>query len=236
MEEKQPQPRMDSMKHTSLEDYAELDMDREKRCGFPEFIYGEGKTAEQLLGIMRRLHESGKTVLATRVNAEAVPSLLTAFPEAEHDALAATVRIVRPSPKKRGRVCVICAGTSDLPMAREAFLTVDSCGYECELIPDCGVAGLHRLISKLERLRTADVVIAAAGMEGALPSVAAGLLSCPVIALPTRVGYGASLGGITALLAMLNSCASGVTVVNIDNGFGAACAAVRILSRLPENQ
>ena len=222
------------MKNKPLEEYAELDLDREARCGFPEFIYGEGKTTEQLLGIMRRLHESGKTVLVTRVNPEAVPALLSAFPEAEHDALASTVRIIRPMPKKRGRVCVICAGTSDLPVAREAFLTVESCGYECDLIPDCGIAGLHRLISKLERLRSADVVIAAAGMEGALPSVTAGLLSCPVIAVPTRVGYGASLGGITALLAMLNSCASGMTVVNIDNGFGAACAAIRILSRLPE--
>lgn len=224
------------MKNKNLEDYADLDLDREERCGFPEFIYGEGKTTEQLLGIMHRLNELGKPVLATRVRADSVTAILAAFPEAEHDALAATVRIIRPMPKKQGRVCVICAGTSDLSVAREALVTVQVCGYECDLIPDCGVAGLHRLVSKLERLRTADVVIAAAGMEGALPSVTAGLLSCPVIALPTRVGYGASLGGITALLAMLSSCASGVTVVNIDNGFGAACAAVRILSRLQKNE
>ena len=170
-------------------------------------------------------------MLATRVSPESASEVCGKLPAADHDPIART--LVIPARKKKkipGKVAVICAGTSDLPAAKEAVNTLTACGVENELIPDCGVAGLHRLLSKLERLRQADVIIAVAGMEGALPSVTAGLVACPVIAVPTSVGYGASLNGITALLAMLNSCASGVTVVNIDNGFGAACAAVRILN------
>ena len=154
------------------------------------------------------------------------------IPEAEYDELARTLCIRRFIRPHRGHIAVICAGTSDLPVAREALVTLEICGCSCELIPDCGVAGITRLLSKVERLHKADVVIAVAGMEGALPSVTAGLVPSPVIAVPTSVGYGASFQGLTALLAMLNSCASGVTVVNIDNGFGAACAAVRILNRM----
>ena len=218
------------MRENDLSEYAELDLDRTARCGFPEFIYGAGKTAEQIAGIMRKLDQEKLPVLATRVTPEQAQSVLREIPEAEYDSCARTLCIRRWIRPGKGRVAVICAGTSDLPVAREGAVTLELCGYACDLIPDCGVAGIRRLLSKTERLRTADVVIAVAGMEGALPSVVAGLVPVPVIAVPTSVGYGASFQGMAALLAMLNSCASGVTVVNIDNGFGAACAAVRILN------
>ena len=218
------------MKKTDLASFAELDFDRDRRCGFAEFIYGASKTAEQIAMIMTELALHGKPVLATRVSPDNARKILKKLPHAEYDELAGTLAIPGKKKKKSsGKVAVICAGTSDLPVAREAVNTLSVCQVENILIPDCGVAGLHRLISKLDRLREADIIIAVAGMEGALPSVTAGLVECPVIAVPTSVGYGASLNGITALLAMLNSCASGVTVVNIDNGFGAACAAVRML-------
>ena len=218
------------MKKTDLASFAELDFDRDRRCGFAEFIYGASKTAEQIAMIMTELASHGKPVLATRVSPDNARKILKKLPHAEYDELAGTLAIPGKKKKKSsGKVAVICAGTSDLPVAREAVNTLSVCQVENILIPDCGVAGLHRLISKLDRLREADIIIAVAGMEGALPSVTAGLVECPVIAVPTSVGYGASLNGITALLAMLNSCASGVTVVNIDNGFGAACAAVRML-------
>ncbi len=213
----------------SLSEYAELDFGRSGRCGFPEFIYGAGKTPEQLTAIMKRLEESEVPVLATRVSKEDAALVCDAVPGAEYEPQGRTLCIRRFIHPMEGEVAVICAGTSDLPVAKEALVTLELCGCRCRLIPDCGVAGLSRLLSKLEILRGVDVIIAVAGMEGALPSVTAGLVASPVIAVPTSVGYGASLGGVTALLAMLNSCASGVTVVNIDNGFGAACAAVRIL-------
>ena len=219
------------MKKTDLSSFAELDFDRDRRCGFAEFIYGAGKTPEQIAAIMSELAACGKPVLTTRVSPEAARQVRKKLPNAEYDDSARTLLIPgRKKMKRSGKVAVICAGTSDLPVAKEAVNTLTVCGVENVLIPDCGVAGLHRLLSKLEQLRKTDIIIAAAGMEGALPSVTAGLVECPVIAVPTSVGYGASLNGITALLAMLNSCASGVTVVNIDNGFGAACAALRMLS------
>ena len=218
------------MKKNDISSFAELDFDRDRRCGFAEFIYGASKTAGQIAMIMTELASHGKPVLATRVSPVNARIILKELPHAEYDELAGTLAIPGKKKKKSpGRVAVICAGTSDLPVAREAVNTLTVCGVENTLIPDCGVAGLHRLLAKLERLREADIIIAVAGMEGALPSVTAGLVECPVIAVPTSVGYGASLHGITALLAMLNSCASGVTVVNIDNGFGAACAAVRMM-------
>ena len=220
------------MDQSDISNNAELDFDRSGRCGFPEFIYGAGKTAEQIAGIMRKLEQSEVPVLATRVYGESATAVCREIPEAEYDELARTLCIRRFIRPHRGHIAVICAGTSDLPVAREALVTLEICGCSCELIPDCGVAGITRLLSKVERLHKADVVIAVAGMEGALPSVTAGLVPSPVIAVPTSVGYGASFQGLTALLAMLNSCASGVTVVNIDNGFGAACAAVRILNRM----
>ena len=219
------------MKKTALADFAELDFDRDRRCGFAEFIYGAGKTPQQIAAIMAELAARGKPVLATRVSPEAAAQVCGTLPQVDYDELAGTLSIpVRKKRKRAGRVAVICAGTSDLPVAREAVNTLSVCQVENDLIPDCGVAGLHRLLTKLDRLRRADIIIAVAGMEGALPSVTAGLVECPVIAVPTSVGYGAALKGVTALLAMLNSCASGVTVANIDNGFGAACAAVRMLS------
>ena len=220
------------MNENDISEYAELDLDRSTRCGFPEFIYGAGKKPEQIAAIMRKLDQSGSPVLATRVSREHAALVRGEIPEAEYDETSRTLcirRLVRP---REGKVAVICAGTSDLPVAKEATVTLEICGYAVDLIPDCGVAGITRLLSKTERLRTADAVIAVAGMEGALPSVAAGLVPVPVIAVPTSVGYGASFQGLAALLAMLNSCASGVTVVNIDNGFGAACAAVRMLNTL----
>lgn len=212
--------------------FAELDFEREKRCGFPEFIFGGGKTPEQIVSIMKDLDAAGNPVLATRLKEEALPVLRKEIPEAEIHELARTALIRTHVTPRKGRVAVICAGTSDLPVAEEACDTVEICGYACDRIADVGVAGLHRLLKQLDRLRQADVIIAVAGMEGALPSVTAGLVSAPVIAVPTSVGYGTSFGGVTALLAMLNSCASGVTVVNIDNGFGAGCAAVRILNQV----
>ena len=209
------------MKKNDISSFAELDFDRDRRCGFAEFIYGASKNAGQIAMIMTELASHGKPVLATRVSPDNARQILKKLPHAEYDELAGTLAIPGKKKKKSsGKVAVICAGTSDLPVAREAVNTLTVCGVENTLIPDCGVAGLHRLLSNLERLREADIIIAVAGMEGALPSVTAGLVECPVIAVPTSVGYGASLGGIAALLSMLNSCASGVSVVNIDNGFG----------------
>ncbi len=215
---------------TSELGYARLDMSRSSRCGFPEFIFGEGKTPEQICGIMAELKASGRPVLATRVSKEAASLIRSRFPEAEMDDLSRTAAIRQGiEPLGPGYVLIATAGTSDLPVALEAKATAELCGCETRLLADAGVAGLHRLLSEKRVLEEASVVIAAAGMEGALPSVLAGLVPCPVVALPTGVGYGASFGGLAALLAMLNSCASGVTVVNIGNGFGAGCAAARIM-------
>ena len=209
--------------------FAELDLDRENRCGFPEFIYGAGKTPGQITAIMKQFREAGKPVLATRLKPDAFPVIRREIPDAEIHETARTALIRDNVVPHKGTVAIVCAGTSDLPVAEEACDTLEICGYTCNRINDVGVAGIHRLLKKIENIRKADVVIAIAGMEGALPSVLAGLVALPVIAVPTSVGYGASFNGVTALLAMINSCASGVTVVNIDNGFGAACAAARIL-------
>ncbi len=210
--------------------YARLDLSRKARCGFPEFIFGEGKTPEQICGIMGELAKTAHPVLATRVSPEAATKALALFPDAVHDSLAKTLSIKRGVVRKAGgKVLVVTAGTSDLPVALEAKTTAELCGCDTELLADAGVAGMHRLLGERGALAKAAVIIAVAGMEGALPSVVAGLVPCPVIAVPTSVGYGASFKGIAALLAMLNSCASGVLVTNIDNGFGAGCAAARIL-------
>lgn len=210
--------------------YAHLDMSRSKRCGFPEFIYGEGKTPEQISGIISALKKHKTPVLATRVSEAAARFILKKHPDAGYDKLARVIFLRKELAEKLpGMALILTAGTSDLPAALEARHSAEACGCSVELAADAGVAGIHRLFAKGELLRKASVIIAAAGMEGALPSVAGGLVSCPVIALPTSVGYGASMGGFAALFAMLNSCAGGVTVVNIDNGFGAGCAAARIL-------
>ena len=209
--------------------FAQVDAHRDLRQGFPEVIFGAGKTAAQVAAIAARLLRHGQRVLATRVTLAQARALRRVSRAAVHHSLARCVTIdPKPLPKRRGSIAVVCAGTSDLPVAEEAAVTADIMGNRVERVVDAGVAGLHRLLGKLPVLQRASVIIVVAGMEGALPSVVAGLVDKPVIAVPTSVGYGASFGGVAALLAMLNSCGSGVTVVNIDNGFGAGFAASQI--------
>jgi NCAIR mutase (PurE)-related protein len=209
--------------------FAQVDTHRALRKGFPEVIFGAGKTPAQVVAIAEKLFAHEQRVLVTRVTAEHAKALRKKFKFAVHHELARCVTIEKkPLPKRAGTIAVICAGTSDLPVAEEAALTADIMGNRVVRITDAGVAGLHRILAKLEILQKANVLVVVAGMEGALPSVVAGLVSKPVIAVPTSVGYGASFGGVAALLGMLNSCGSGVTVVNIDNGFGAGYAASQI--------
>ena len=209
--------------------FAQVDTHRALRKNFPEVIFGAGKTPEQVVKIAAKLLEHGQQVLITRITADHARALRKKFKRAVHHALARCVTIeTKPLPKRAGFIAVICAGTSDLPVAEEAAVTSEIMGNRVERIHDIGVAGLHRMLARMETIQQANVIVAVAGMEGALPSVVAGLVAKPVIAVPTSVGYGASFGGVAALLAMLNSCASGVTVVNIDNGFGAGYAASQI--------
>ena len=211
--------------------FATIDHHRALRQGFPEVVYGAGKTTEQLVAIAQRIADRGDGVLMTRVAPESVAPLLDALPGAESNALARTVRVraTQPLATARGSVLVVTAGTSDLPVAEEAAVTADAMGCVAERLTDVGVAGIHRLLGSSAVLERASVIIVVAGMDGALSSIVGGLVRVPVIAVPTSVGYGAAFGGIAPLLTMLNSCAAGVTVVNIDNGFGAAVAAARIL-------
>mgnify|MGYP001214178623 CR=1 FL=1 len=215
-------------KRTMDLDFALVDVERAQRCGHPEAVLGEGKTPEQIAQILESLAMTGDAALATRVSPDAVPFLdetLGCLGGRYHE-LARCFYIPAAKPSGRqGQIAVVSAGTTDGPVAAEAALTASLLGYEVDRIEDVGVAGLHRLLNQLERLRTAQVIIVVAGMEGALPSVVAGLIDRPVIGVPTSVGYGVSAGGIAALMGMLGSCAAGVTVVNIDNGFGAAYAA-----------
>ncbi len=208
--------------------YARLDLVREDRCGFPEVVYGPGKTVEQIQTIARRLFDRNGRVLATRVTPDQARAVQSVIPEAVHHEVARIVHADRHPREPEGRVAVVCAGTADVPVAEEAALTAIALGAAVDRVYDVGVAGLHRLLAEVESLRRARVVVVAAGFEGALPSVVAGLISRPVIAVPTSAGYGASLSGIAALLAMLNSCAPNVTVVNIDNGFGAGYSAALV--------
>ncbi len=210
--------------------FATIDHHRALRSGFPEVVLGLGKTPEQLVAIFREIDARRQTVLATRVSAEAASDLVAALPEVRYDATSRTAVLQRepPAPVAQRPVCVVSAGTSDLPVAEEAAITAEVYGNRVERVWDVGVAGVHRLLSRRPQLDEAGVIIVVAGMEGALASVVGGLVSKPVIAVPTSIGYGASFGGIAALLGMLNSCAAGVTVVNIDNGFGAAHAATLI--------
>ena len=202
--------------------FAVIDTERNKRTGYPEVVYCAGKTVEQAEKIIAGMRERGIPVLGTRASAELGAKVKDRFPDAEWDENAKTLTIggVEKNARK-GLVAVAVAGTSDLPIALEAVKTAEFLGSNVQLITDIGVAGIHRLFGRLEDIRKANVVVAAAGMEGALAGVIAGLVSVPVIALPTSVGYGASFGGLSALLGMLNSCAPGISVVNIDNGFGA---------------
>ena len=209
--------------------FAQVDTHRALRKNFPEVIFGAGKTPVQVVKIAAKLLEHGQQVLVTRITAEHARALKKKFKRAVHHESARCVTIEKKTlPKRAGFIAVVCAGTSDLPVAEEAAVTAEIMGNRVERVHDVGVAGLHRMLARLDLLQRANVIIAVAGMEGALPSVLAGLVAKPVIAVPTSIGYGASFGGIAALLAMLNSCASGVTVVNIDNGFGAGYAASQI--------
>jgi hypothetical protein len=212
-------------------DFARVDHHRALRHGFPEVVFGQGKTPDQVVALAVRIAERGEGFLATRLAPEAREPLRSALPAIELNELGRTAYLAPAQAverRRRGTVLIVTAGTSDLPVAEEAAVTARAYGNPVERLTDVGVAGIHRILSARDTLSTAAVVIVIAGMEGALPSVVGGLVSVPVIAVPTSVGYGASFGGLSALLGMLNSCASGVTVVNIDNGFGAAAAASRI--------
>jgi len=210
--------------------FATIDHHRALRQGFPEVVYGAGKTPDQICEIARRIVARGDGVLVTRVAEDAAHRLASSMPNVEVNELARTalVRGGSSAPRGTGTIAVVTAGTSDLPVAEEAAVTLDALGDCVMRVTDVGVAGIHRVLAKHKDLLSATVVIVVAGMDGALPSVVGGMVRAPVIAVPTSVGYGASFGGLAALLTMLNSCAAGVTVVNIDNGFGAAVAASRI--------
>lgn len=208
--------------------FAKVDHHRTLRKGYPETIFCAGKTPAQVAEIAGRMKDKGN-VLGTRANGEIIAAVQAAHPEAVYHEMARAFTIeVAPVEQLAGYISVICAGTSDLPVAEEAAVTLETMGNRVVRICDVGVAGLHRLLEQREVMSGANALIVCAGMEGALPSVVAGLVACPVIGVPTSIGYGASFGGLAALLGMLNSCASGLTVVNIDNGFGAACAAAAI--------
>ncbi len=212
--------------------FATVDLHRAVRCGSPEVIFGQGKTTEQIVAILRTLLRHGEGGLVTRVAAEVGSRLLEAFPEGEYNAPGRTFRVRQGEPKpKFGRVVVVTAGTSDLPVAEEARVSAEMWDCEVQLVADIGVAGIHRLFNRLPELQGADALVVVAGMEGALPSVVGGLVDCPVIAVPTSIGYGANFGGLAALLGMLNSCASNVVVVNIDGGFNGGHVAGLIARR-----
>jgi pyridinium-3,5-biscarboxylic acid mononucleotide synthase len=219
---------------------ARVDHHRALRLGFPEVVFCEGKTTDQVVAICARIAAASGGFLATRADEEKRAALRAAFADADVNDLARTVHLATapspsPTPSKLGTILIATAGTGDIPVAEEAAVTARALGNPVEHLYDVGVAGIHRLLSQTEVMTRASVIIVVAGMEGALASVVGGLVPVPVIAVPTSIGYGASFGGVAALLAMLNSCASGVTVVNIDNGFGAACAANRINQILNRN-
>jgi len=224
---------VEKLRHLPFEDlgFACIDHHRHIRCGFPEVIFCPGKTTDQIVQIFKKLAQKGGNVLATRAQPETFQTLVDAglFPEIKYDKTArAIVLQQQPAPPAEGFIAVVTAGTSDLPIAAEAKVTAQIMGHRVEMISDVGVAGLHRLIAHIDTLQKANIVVVVAGMEGALASVVGGLVDCPVIAVPTSIGYGASFNGLAALLTMLNSCASGVTVVNIDNGFSAGYTAALI--------
>lgn len=213
-----------------VSDFAQLDGERALRMGVPEVVFGERKRPEQIGALVERLVSLGQAVLVTRMAPEAEPAALAAAPHGRYDPVSRTFTAPAPggAPPREGLVAVVCAGTTDIPVAEEACATAHVVGAQVERLYDAGVSGLHRLLRRAPALREADAVVVCAGMEGALPSVVGGLVARPVIAVPTSVGYGASLGGIAALLSMLNSCAPNVTVVNIDNGFSAGFTAALI--------
>jgi NCAIR mutase (PurE)-related protein len=213
------------LQHMAYEDitYAHIDHHRSLRKGFPEVIFGEGKTADQIIGIMDKMITQENIILVTRIDRQKADIVLPRFPQSDYhaDARMIVLELSKIPIRGRGPILIITAGTSDIPVAKEAYLTGKAMGNNVETIFDVGVSGIHRLLNYKERIEQAAVLIVVAGMEGALPSVVAGMVDRPVIAVPTSVGYGVNLGGLTALFAMLNSCSSNVAVVNIDNGFGA---------------
>jgi NCAIR mutase (PurE)-related protein len=212
--------------------FAKVDHHRQLRRGFPETLFCAGKTPDQVIAIVERMRAQGSNVLGTRCDTGIIAAVLDAFPDAQHHESARAFTVIETPPEVlSGYVAVICAGTSDIPIAEEAAITCEFLGNKVERVYDVGVAGLHRLLDQRETLQRANAVVVCAGMEGALASVVAGLVDKPVIAVPTSIGYGASFGGIAALLSMLNSCATGVAVVNIDNGYGAGAYAA-IINRI----
>ena len=209
--------------------FARVDLDRHRRCCVPEVIFGSGKTPEQIAAIMQAFVQAGHNVLATRIAPGVFETVRAAHPSAQYHADARCLTLdVAPLPRPAGQVAIVTAGTSDLPVAEEAALAAERMGAGVVRIYDAGVAGLHRLVRHLDTLRASRALVVVAGMEGALPSVVGGLIDRPIVAVPTSVGYGTSLQGLAALLAMLNSCVPGITVVNVDNGFGAGVAAALI--------
>jgi NCAIR mutase (PurE)-related protein len=229
-----PSSALDKLKYFDFEqvgDFAKIDHHRTLRTGFPEVIWGPGKTANQIVEIIEAMRGRNPAVMATRIELEVFEQLQQKIPDLCYyqKARICAISANSPTPQHPGTVTIISAGTADLPVAEEAAVTAELCGFQVRRLWDVGVAGIHRLLSNRHVIADADVLIAVAGMEGALASVVAGLADCPVIAVPTSVGYGASFGGIAPLLTMLNSCAAGVGVVNIDNGFGAAILACQIL-------
>jgi len=228
---------LDALRHLPFEDigFAKVDHHRSLRTGFPEVVYGPGKTPEQVVAIAEKIVGHGNNMLATRLPSEAAAALCARFPEGTWVEDAKLFCIEVAPRRKRGDVLVITAGTTDIPAAEEAAATASLFGCGVDRVYDVGVAGVHRLMAYRSMIDEADVVIVAAGMEGALASVVASMSRAPVIALPTSVGYGASFGGLAALLGMMTSCAAGVSVVNIDNGFGAGCAAALIVGRIHDH-
>ena len=222
----------DQLKHLEIEniDFAQIDHHRSLRKGFPEVIFGQGKTSAQIIGIMEKMICNENIVLVTLLEPDKAKTIRSVFPAAEYfeDARLLWLKKKEPAITGLGKILVISAGTSDIPVAREALLTAQAMGNEVESIFDVGVAGIHRLFAHQKKITGATVIIVVAGMEGALPSVVAGMVKAPVIAVPTSIGYGTNFGGITALLGMLNSCSSNIAVVNIDNGFGAGFMASSI--------
>ncbi len=212
--------------------FAQVDLQRRERCGFPEVIFCQGKTSAWVEGVVRKLHEAGEDCLATRVSTEQAVELESHFPTAQQDRVARTFWLpAGPRQPPLGHVVIITAGTSDLPVAREALVTAEALGCNVRLIADVGVAGIHRLLRHRQDFSGADAIVVAAGMDGALPSVVGGLVDCPVIAVPTSIGYGAAFAGLAPLLTMLNACSANVVVVNIDSGFKGGYVAALIARR-----
>ncbi len=211
-------------------EFARVDHHRTIRQGFPEVVFGQGKTPEQIQKITKAILDTSGKVVVTRAEPEAYEAVIKSVPSAKYDPMARVITAMsEPNQNLVSGLTVVCAGTSDLPVAMEAAITAETMGCKVNKIFDVGVAGIHRLFDKLEDIQKSKAIVAVAGMEGALPSVIGGLVNCPIIAVPTSIGYGASFGGIAALLAMLNSCSPGITVVNIDNGFGAGYSAASIV-------